>query len=104
LSYLFSVSLVFQDTDYNLKAAPANAAAVNAATLDPVALANAEAYVAGLVAKANAGEITIGDAINLAILEEMLRDPTCVRQFKAYTIPHPPLPPTHPCRCLLRAH
>jgi len=66
------------DTDYNLKVAPPGAAAVNQQTLDPAALAGAEAYMATLVAKASAGEITIGDAINLAILEEMIRDPTCV--------------------------
>merc|ERR1719421_2834634 len=35
-----------------------------------------QAHVAKLQEKARAGEITIGDAINLAIHEEMLRDPT----------------------------
>jgi len=34
------------------------------------------AHIADLRAKAEAGEISIGDAINLAIHEEMLRDPT----------------------------
>ena len=34
--------------------------------------------MAKLVTKADAGEITIGDAVNLAILEEMIRDPSCV--------------------------
>jgi pyruvate/2-oxoglutarate/acetoin dehydrogenase E1 component len=29
-----------------------------------------------LRAKAAAGQITIGDAVNLAVLEEMVRDPT----------------------------
>ena len=39
-----------------------------------------------LVTKADAGEITIGDAVNLAILEEMIRDPSCVsrRYFCAW--------------------
>merc|ERR1719421_188507 len=35
-----------------------------------------QAHIATLQEKAKAGEITIGDAINLAIHEEMLRDPT----------------------------
>ena len=38
--------------------------------------ATIEAHIASLRAKAEAGEISIGDAINLAIHEEMLRDPT----------------------------
>src|SRR5687768_14352575 len=35
-----------------------------------------EAHIETLRAKAKAGEISIGDAINLAIHEEMIRDPT----------------------------
>ena len=66
------------DTDYNARPAPPDGAAVTAATLDPAAVAHCNEYVAKLQGKAAAGEITIGDAVNLAILEEMLRDPTTV--------------------------
>ncbi|CAN0369338.1 unnamed protein product, partial [Ectocarpus fasciculatus] len=62
-------------TDYNLKAPPANAEEVNARSLPAHSKAEAEAHCAMLEGKANKGQITIGDAINLAILEEMLRDP-----------------------------
>ena len=64
------------DTDYNLREAPAFADEVNARTISPEAMANIEEHLAGLRAKAEAGEISIGDAINLAIHEEMLRDPS----------------------------
>lgn len=75
----------YQDTDYNQKAAPADAEATNKATLDPTALSNAKDHMAKLVAKADAGEITIGDAVNLAILEEMIRDPSCVSSRNMHT-------------------
>jgi hypothetical protein len=39
-------------------------------------LQNAELHIESLKAKAAAGQITIGDAINLAVLEEMIRDPS----------------------------
>jgi TPP-dependent pyruvate/acetoin dehydrogenase alpha subunit/pyruvate/2-oxoglutarate/acetoin dehydrogenase E1 component len=64
------------DTDYNLKAPPAFADEVNARTISPEKMANIQAHIEALHAKANAGDISIGDAINLAIHEEMLRDPT----------------------------
>jgi len=64
------------NTDYNLKAAPADAEAINARTLDPEAVATCNAHMDGLREKAKAGQLTIGDAINLAVLEEMMRDPT----------------------------
>lgn len=64
------------DTDYNLKPAPAFADAVNARTISSDKMQTIEAHIAALQSKAIAGEITIGDAINLAIHEEMLRDPT----------------------------
>jgi len=64
------------DTDYNARAGPKDAAEVNKRTLDPAALATCEARIAELRAKGEEGVITIGDAINLAILEEMVRDPT----------------------------
>merc|ERR1719310_22008 len=64
------------NTDYNKKPAPANGAELTKATTDPEALATCEAHVADLQSKAADGSISIGDALNLAILEEMLRDPT----------------------------
>lgn len=64
------------DTDYNAKEAPAFAAAVNARTIAPEQMANIQSHINNLREKAMAGEISIGDAINLAIHEEMLRDPT----------------------------
>eukprot|EP00904_Undaria_pinnatifida_P006268 jgi/Undpi1/2771/HiC_scaffold_14.g06148.m1 len=62
-------------TDYNLKSPPANADEVNARSLPAHSKKEAEAHCAMLEEKAKKGDITIGDAINLAILEEMLRDP-----------------------------
>jgi TPP-dependent pyruvate/acetoin dehydrogenase alpha subunit/pyruvate/2-oxoglutarate/acetoin dehydrogenase E1 component len=64
------------DTDYNLKEGPAWAGEVNARTISPEKMATVQAHIADLRAKAMAGDISIGDAINLAIHEEMLRDPT----------------------------
>jgi 2-oxoisovalerate dehydrogenase E1 component len=64
------------DTDYNLKPAPAFADAVNARTISPEKMATVTAHIEMLRNKAIAGDISIGDAINLAIHEEMLRDPT----------------------------
>jgi len=63
------------DTDYNLKQAPAYTAAVNERTISPAQMEVVNSHIAALTAKAKAGEISIGDAINLAIHEEMLRDP-----------------------------
>lgn len=64
------------DTDYNLKAAPAFAKEVNDRTISAEQMENAQAHIQALQEKARAGDISIGDAINLAIHEEMLRDPT----------------------------
>mmetsp|Transcript_110978 Transcript_110978/g.320743 ORF Transcript_110978/g.320743 Transcript_110978/m.320743 type:complete len:808 (+) Transcript_110978:117-2540(+) len=64
------------DTDYNLREGPAFADAVNARTIPADKMATIQAHIEALRAKATAGEISIGDAINLAIHEEMLRDPT----------------------------
>ena len=83
------------DTDYNLRAAPEGAREVLERTVDAEALASCEAYVAKLREQsANGGGITIGDAVNLAILEEMLRDPKTVihaedlQAGSSYAIPH----------------
>ena len=64
------------DTDYNLREGPAYADAVNARTISDDQMSTITAHVDSLQAKAKAGDISIGDAINLAIHEEMLRDPT----------------------------
>mmetsp|Transcript_4123 Transcript_4123/g.9363 ORF Transcript_4123/g.9363 Transcript_4123/m.9363 type:complete len:811 (-) Transcript_4123:149-2581(-) len=64
------------DTDYNTKPAPAFADAVNARTISGEQMDTITAHIDDLRGKAKAGEISIGDAINLAIHEEMLRDPT----------------------------
>jgi len=64
------------DTDYNLKEGPAFADEVNARTISPEQMKNVQDHMSSLKAKAEAEEISIGDAINLAIHEEMLRDPS----------------------------
>jgi len=64
------------DTDYNTKVGPAFADDVNKRTISEEQMANLQAHMESLRQKAEAGEISIGDAINLAIHEEMLRDPT----------------------------
>ena len=64
------------DTDYNQKQAPAFADEVNARTISAEQMENVQAHIKDLREKAVAGEISVGDAINLAIHEEMLRDPT----------------------------
>jgi TPP-dependent pyruvate/acetoin dehydrogenase alpha subunit/pyruvate/2-oxoglutarate/acetoin dehydrogenase E1 component len=65
------------DTDYNFRQGPAWADDVNKRTISSDQMSTITAHVNALQAKAQAGEISIGDAINLAIHEEMLRDPTC---------------------------
>eukprot|EP00978_Attheya_sp_CCMP212_P048565 scaffold542951_cov67-Attheya_sp.AAC.1 len=64
------------DTDYNAKKAPDYADDVNARTISPEQMSVVKDHILALQEKARAGEISIGDAINLAIHEEMLRDPT----------------------------
>jgi len=64
------------DTDYNNKPAPAFAKEVNDRTISPEQMDTIQAHMENLKNKALAGQISIGDAINLAIHEEMLRDPT----------------------------
>jgi len=63
-------------TDYNKKIAPAFADEINSKTISAEQMEIINAHVSALQEKAKAGQITIGDAINLAIHEEMLRDPT----------------------------
>jgi len=64
------------DTDYNLKAPPTFADKVNARTINSEQMDNIQAHISFLQEKAKSGDISVGDAINLAIHEEMLRDPT----------------------------
>jgi len=64
------------DTDYNNRPAPEFASEVNARTISDEQMATVTEHIETLRAKANAGDISIGDAINLAVHEEMLRDPT----------------------------
>ncbi len=63
------------DTDYNTKEGPAYADAVNKRTISDEQMATITAHIDALRAKSDAGDLSIGDAINLAIHEEMLRDP-----------------------------
>lgn len=64
------------DTDYNNRPGPAYADEVNARNISPEQMATINEHIATLQEKAKKGDISIGDAINLAIHEEMLRDPT----------------------------
>lgn len=64
------------DTDYNNRPAPSFTDEVNQRTISPEQMETINAHMDELKNKAMAGEISIGDAINLAIHEEMLRDPT----------------------------
>ncbi|TFJ86361.1 hypothetical protein NSK_002569 [Nannochloropsis salina CCMP1776] len=64
------------NTDYNLRAPPAGAEAITKKTVDGAALAACKEYIALLRSNSEKNMLTIGDAVNLAILEEMVRDPT----------------------------
>jgi len=67
------------ETDYNARAAPGDADEINARTIPADRMEAVQAHIEQLRAKAEAEALTIGDAVNLAILEEMLRDPsTCI--------------------------
>ena len=64
------------DFDYNTRDGPVWADDVNKRMISEEQMTTIQAHMEALREKANAGEISIGDAINLAIHEEMLRDPT----------------------------
>ncbi len=66
------------NTDYNEKSAPADAKEVLSRTVKPKTLEKAEKHIEDLHKRAVGGKISIGDATNLAILEEMVRDPKTV--------------------------
>lgn len=63
-------------TDYNQRSVPAELAARTQLTLSPAALTTLREHIQGLRTLSQQGQLTIGDAVNLAILEEMERDPT----------------------------
>ena len=64
------------DTDYNKRSVPSTYDAITMKTTNPTALDECKKYITKLRADSVAGTMTIGDAVNLAILEEMVRDPT----------------------------
>jgi TPP-dependent pyruvate/acetoin dehydrogenase alpha subunit/pyruvate/2-oxoglutarate/acetoin dehydrogenase E1 component len=64
------------NTDYNKRDVPAEFAEITKRTVDPAALHTCNNLIKTLRDNAVAGTISIGDAVNLAILEEMVRDPT----------------------------
>ena len=64
------------NTDYNNRPVPVNSADITKRTVSAEKLAAAQEHIKQLRANSVAGTMTIGDAVNLAILEEMIRDPT----------------------------
>jgi TPP-dependent pyruvate/acetoin dehydrogenase alpha subunit len=67
-------------TDYNKIAPPSFAGTVNERTISSDQMKNVISHIDALQEKAEAGQITIAEAVNLAIHEEMLRDPTTTIQ------------------------
>mmetsp|Transcript_21020 Transcript_21020/g.66030 ORF Transcript_21020/g.66030 Transcript_21020/m.66030 type:complete len:785 (+) Transcript_21020:47-2401(+) len=63
------------DTDYNGREPPANAATLTENTISTARLEACDERIAMLRERGVSEGLTIGDAINLAILEEMRRDP-----------------------------
>jgi len=68
------------ETDYNSIGEPLFAGAVNKRTISAEQMDAVRAHLSALRNKAEAGDITISEAVNLAIHEEMLRDPTTTMQ------------------------
>eukprot|EP01038_Epipyxis_sp_PR26KG_P005202 gene5202-7240_t len=66
------------DTNYNLRTVPAEYEAITKSIVGADAMETLNSYIETLKANSEKGIITIGDAVNLAILEEMVRDPTTV--------------------------
>jgi TPP-dependent pyruvate/acetoin dehydrogenase alpha subunit/pyruvate/2-oxoglutarate/acetoin dehydrogenase E1 component len=64
------------DTNYNTRPAPAQAEEITKRTLSADKLATVQEHIKQLRKNSDDGVMTIGDAVNLAVLEEMLRDPT----------------------------
>eukprot|EP01035_Chromulina_nebulosa_P019356 gene19356-25222_t len=63
-------------TDYNLRTVPETYKAITERIVDKESYERVTKHIESLRSIAKAGTITIGDAVNLAILEEMIRDPT----------------------------
>jgi len=72
------------DTDYNSLERPSFANMVNKRTISPAKYDAINTHMAALRNKAENGEITISEAVNLAIHEEMLRDPTTTSKCIAF--------------------
>lgn len=68
------------NTDYNSIAPPSFAEAINQKTISSEQMERVNAHMDALMKKAEEGLITIAEAVNLAIHEEMLRDPTTTLQ------------------------
>jgi 2-oxoisovalerate dehydrogenase E1 component len=64
------------DTDYNKRSLPAKFADITRRTVSHSKLHTVEEHIKQLRKHSDEGTMTIGDAVNLAVLEEMLRDPT----------------------------
>jgi 2-oxoisovalerate dehydrogenase E1 component len=64
------------NTNYNERSVPDTHGMTTKRILTPQQLSSVEKHIEQLRNLSKAGSITIGDAINLAILEEMIRDPT----------------------------
>ena len=62
-------------TDYSGRVPPPEVQAITKRIVSPSALTTVESHMKALAANAEAGTMSIGDAVNLAILEEMLLDP-----------------------------
>ncbi|KAL7552710.1 hypothetical protein ACHAWF_015944 [Thalassiosira exigua] len=67
-------------TDYNLIPPPPFADSINARCISSEQLDTINAHIGELREKAEAGTITIAEAVNLAIHEEMIRDPSTTMQ------------------------
>merc|ERR1711871_1394193 len=64
------------DSDMNKREPIKNSESITRNIVEPEALENANNHINRLRQLATEGSITIGDALNLAIMEEMIRDPT----------------------------
>ncbi len=64
------------DSDMNTREPIENSKEITKNIIEPEALKNANEHIDRLRVLATEGSITIGDALNLAIMEEMIRDPT----------------------------
>ena len=74
------------DTDYNSLERPTFSDLVNTRTISPTKHDAINAHMSALRNKAENGEITISEAVNLAIHEEMLRDPTTTSECISFIV------------------